>query len=368
MPKVIYITHRFNVESNYYAWGGHGSGQIGDGSIDASSGADFLVPTALNLSNVWAKIIGRQFSTLAIKTDGTLWAWGKNDLGQLGLGDLIDRSVPTQVGSDTWLDIDCYRHSLAIKSDGTLWGWGDNAAGALGNNSTTSTSSPIQIGAANDWMDIACGTASGAYSVGIRGSGSGTLWTWGSGSDGSLGHNNTTNLSSPVQVGARTDWVKCEPATFLRGDSTVWCSGPATLLGRNTGTSVSSPVQALVGSAVVDISAGLNSTIALKGNGELWAWGFNSAGTLGDGTNVTKSSPVMVIGAQIWTQVSTSLAGSVVAIDNGGTLWAWGIGTGARIGDGTRVSKSSPVQISTLTDWIYAYASQGPSYAIRDLP
>jgi alpha-tubulin suppressor-like RCC1 family protein len=99
--------------------------------------------------------------TIATKTDGALWSWGKNNYGQLGLGGTANRSSPVQVGAlTTWSKIASGNaHSLAIKTDGTLWSWGYNGQGRLGLNDTANRNSPVQVGALTTWSRINCGTS-----------------------------------------------------------------------------------------------------------------------------------------------------------------------------------------------------------------
>jgi alpha-tubulin suppressor-like RCC1 family protein len=154
-----------------------------------------------------------------IKTDGTLWAWGYNGSGQLGLGDAIDRSSPVQIGSlTTWSVYSgipgytgfTHSSSLALKTDGTIWAWGNNTYGQLGLGDTINRSSPVQVGSLTTWSIIALGGSKGG-SDGVRASAiktDGTLWIWGSNSFGSLGLGNTIKRSSPTQVGALTTWLQ----------------------------------------------------------------------------------------------------------------------------------------------------------------
>jgi alpha-tubulin suppressor-like RCC1 family protein len=148
--------------------------------------------------------------SLAVKTDGTLWAWGSGNSGGLGLNDTADRSSPTQVGVLTdWAGVAAgIYHSLAVKTDGTLWAWGENHTGSLGlNDQGTDRSSPTQVGALTDWRSIAASVSVpslGAQSFAIKTDG--TLWSWGR-NQATLGHNDTTDRSSPTQVGALTTWV-----------------------------------------------------------------------------------------------------------------------------------------------------------------
>ena len=132
-----------------------------------------------------------------------LYTWGKNNQGQLGLGDVVPRSSPTQVGSGTtWNLVSTSRYStMATKTDGTLWAWGANGYGQLGKNDIVYKSSPTQVGALTNWNLVSVGW----YNV-IATKTDGTLWTWGNNNSGQLGTNDRIYKSSPVQIGAASTW------------------------------------------------------------------------------------------------------------------------------------------------------------------
>ena len=147
---------------------------------------------------------------------GQLWAWGRNTTGigqggQLGLGNLTNYSSPKQVGALTaWFKLSSgFKNSLAIKADGTLWAWGQNASGQIGDGTTTNRNSPVQVGALTSWVTV----ASSYHSLAIKTDG--TLWAWGSGGFGALGLGNATSYSSPMQVGALTTWATVAPGGTL---------------------------------------------------------------------------------------------------------------------------------------------------------
>ena len=103
---------------------------------------------------------GGVLHTIAIKTDGTLWVWGNNVSGRLGLGDITNRSSPVQVGTLTnWSSVSAGSHTMAIKTDGTLWAWGSNGSGRLGLGDITDRSSPVQVGALTNWYSVDLGNS-----------------------------------------------------------------------------------------------------------------------------------------------------------------------------------------------------------------
>ena len=208
----------------------------------------------------WSDVEGGRYNCLAIKTDGTLWSWGLNtDVPMVGDSTSINRSSPVQIGALTnWLKLSAGAGSYkvaAIKTDGTLWGWGRDIFGEIGLNVTGNKNSPNQVGALTTWLEV----ASGAYST-VATQTDGTLWCWGQGAGGQPGQNNTINKSSPTQVGTDTDWAKTgatKEANFaIKNSGTLWGwgNGSQGRLGQDSQISYSSPVQ--LGSSVWQEVAG----------------------------------------------------------------------------------------------------------------
>ena len=178
--------------NSLYTWG-DASPSLGQNALVYRSSA-----VQVGASTNWATISSDGTQFLAVKTDGTLWAWGSNSRGALGLGDTTNRSSPVQVGALTnWSKVDNGNDnsSFAIKTDGTLWSWGYNTWGTLGLNNTTDYSSPKQVGALTTWAKLGCG-----YKNGRAIKTDGTLWNWGRNGYGTLGLNNVTPTSSPFPV------------------------------------------------------------------------------------------------------------------------------------------------------------------------
>ena len=133
-----------------YGWGQNNYGQLGLGNTATINSSPLQVGSLTNWSSVACAFTnGSTFSSFGLKTDGTLWSWGRNNYGQLGLNNTTNYSSPMQVGTLTnWLTVvGGYNHTAAIKTNGTLWTWGYNNLGQLGLNNTTSYSSPKQVGA-----------------------------------------------------------------------------------------------------------------------------------------------------------------------------------------------------------------------------
>nr|QMP83622.1 MAG: hypothetical protein [Caudoviricetes sp.] len=155
----IYQTYSDLFGDSLWSWGGNfrvvADGRLGLGDITHRSS-----PVQVGTLTNWSLVAGGQYHSLATKTDGTLWSWGRNSYGELGLGDTSARSSPVQVGTLTnWsLVVGGFYHSIAIKTDGTLWGWGQNAYGQLGLGDTTHRSSPVQVGLLTNWSLVAAGS------------------------------------------------------------------------------------------------------------------------------------------------------------------------------------------------------------------
>lgn len=193
-------------DNTLWLWGWGASGQLGFGSSGAY--AYKLSPSQLAGTN-WKQVACGQAHTMAVKTDGTLWTWGRNTWGQLGNNTTSDIQSPIQVGSlTTWSQVFSGSQSqnvFAIKTDGTLWAWGRSTNGLIGNGTSGGAyagfSSPVQVGSLTDWRRI-----SGGASHVIATKNNGTLWAWGANPFGGLGTGNTTYTSSPVQIGTDTNW------------------------------------------------------------------------------------------------------------------------------------------------------------------
>jgi alpha-tubulin suppressor-like RCC1 family protein len=338
-----------------WGWGRNDNGQLGDGTTTNRSS-----PVQMGDLSTWTKLdyLGTASSGV-VNSAGELWVWGGNAQGQLGLGDLTNRSSPTQVGSLTdWAAVSSgARFMLAVKTDGTLWSWGWNSDGQLGNGNTTQICSPVQVGSLTDWSSergkfVTDSSASFAIKT------DGTLWSWGDKGSGHLGLNDMTSRSSPTQVGSLTDWAwihSSQPTSgVVKTDGTLWTWGGATngQLGNGTDSGdISSPIQ--IGSLTNwSKTNGANGQfLALKTDGTLWAWGAGGSGRLGLGDTTNRSSPTQIGSLTDWDDVNTiQEAGSAIKTD--GTLWTWGANSQGECGNGGTTATSSPAQVGSLTDWV----------------
>ncbi len=303
------------------------------------------------VAQCWRTIAAAENRTLAIQEDGTLWSWGRNNLGSLGDGTNFNRYLPFQISSQTdWSQIAVSQNhfSFAIKTDGTLWGWGNNSQGYLGNGTGAGTNTPVQIGT-SQWKYIACGMST---AIGIKTDG--TLWGWGYNFHGELGTGNTNSSSTPVLISSDS-WKMAASrmsSTFaIKEDGTLWSWGENIYgqLGYGTLNASYSPIQVGTDNDWRTVVCGGNYIMAIKTNGTLWAWGRNFSGALGDGTYVDKLAPVQ-IGTDLWESIALGEQGASIGIKTDHTLWGWaynGYGQLTSVGSSTSI----PTQIGTDADW-----------------
>jgi alpha-tubulin suppressor-like RCC1 family protein len=308
-----YHTASIKTDGTLWSWGFDGYGQLGQGAVISRSS-----PVQVGALTTWYQAAVATNFTLAIKTDGTLWAWGRNYRGQLGLGNTTNYSSPKQVGALTnWskiavsaaLEPVVYAFSgfaAAVKTDGTLWAWGYNGKGQLGINNTNNYNSPKQVGALTTWQDVSCG---GRTCLALKTDG--TLWSWGFNDRGQLGLGNTVASSSPVQIGALTTWSKI--STGYKHSLAINTSGALWSWGYNnngqlgqgdTGNYKSSPTQVGALTTWSKVAASKASSFSIKTDGTLWAWGNGQNGRLGFNNTANYSSPKQVGALTTWSTLA----------------------------------------------------------------
>lgn len=193
----VYHTVALRDDGTVWVWGSNDYGQLGDSSNWSSTPVQL---TALSGMVITAVAAG-DFHTVALRMNGTLWAWGGNEYGQLGNGSTTRSSFPVQVRTSGVTAITAvsagFSHTLAVAEDGTAWAWGYNLCGQLGNGSTTSSNTPVQVTGLSG-MNVTAVSAGGVHSVALINDGS--VWAWGDNSFGQLGNGDTTQSNTPVQV------------------------------------------------------------------------------------------------------------------------------------------------------------------------
>jgi alpha-tubulin suppressor-like RCC1 family protein len=280
------------------------------GGLGLNNTTSYSSPTQVGALTNWLQVSTGYSCVIAVKTDGTLWSWGNNSNGQLGLGNITYYSSPVQVGSLTnWslASANTRGFCFAIKTDGTLWAWGSNGQGQLGIGNTTSYSSPVQVGSLTNWLQISCGYYVSALALKTDG----TLWSWGRNNYGQLGLGNTISYSSPKQVGALKNWKAIysgvSSVLALKTDGTLWAWGRNNFgqLGLGNRTYYSSPKQ--VGSLTNWSKICVNTAAAaIKTDGTLWSWSQNNFGQLGLGNITSYSSPKQVGSLTNWISLAAS--------------------------------------------------------------
>ncbi|TEB08065.1 Regulator of chromosome condensation (RCC1) repeat protein [Pelotomaculum schinkii] len=342
-------------DGTVWAWGDGAQGKLGDGSTETK----YTPVQVSSLTEVTAAAPGYNH-TLALKDDGTVWAWGYNLYGQLGngvSGTSGTRTVPEQVYGLTGVQAIAAGDgfSLALKNDGTVWAWGKNSYGQLGIGAGGSRTVAEQVYGLTDVQAIAAGKE---HALALKNDG--TVWAWGKNSEGQLGDGTQTNSNKPVQATGLTGVFKAIAAgsgfsLAIKEDGTVWGWGFASSgqLG-NKDLDLTKimrslvPVQASDLTDVKAITAGDNHTMALQTDGSLWVWGNNSQGQLGNGKmgydNGSKV-PIKLYGPEAGIAMLNAGSNYSQALKTDGTAWAWGNNSKGKLGDGTTSERLVPTQV-----------------------
>lgn len=337
-------------DGTLWSWGGDGGwGRLGQGS----STFNLNIPTQIGTASNWDKIYASTTHSIALKTDGTLWIWGGNDFGQLGLGHNNNVFTPTQVGTATWKAFSASRsHTLAIKTDGTLWAWGSNENAALGDGTLVNKNVPTLISGTTDWKNVDCNSG---RSIAIKNNN--TIWTWGFNSPAlGLGINyaGITYVTSPTQIGTDTDWkmvvVGFGYSLALKQNNTLWGWGGNGngQLGNGTTTNNFTPTQIGTDADWDTINVDLFSSAGVKSNGTVWTWGWNNYGQLGNNSTTSATSPVQITTNTNWVVVDIGPS-FTVALNDDGSLYSWGWNYYGQIGNGTTIDQPTPLLINECT-------------------
>ncbi len=312
-----------DADGTLWAWGNNYNGRLGDGTDDDRyTPVQVVGPDGVGLlTNVIGMTSGGSFG-VAIQSDNTVWTWGGNCYGQLGDGTTDDSLTPVQVvgpdGVGFLQDIIAVdsgrRHTVALKSDGTVWAWGYNNSGQLGNDSTDYSETPVQVmGPEGEGFldDVIAVSAGGGFSVALKSDG--TLWAWGGNCYGQLGDGTSDNSYTPIQVqgpdgvGFINDIITVNTGRrhtiAVKSDGTVWTWGYNYdgQLGDGETDDSYTPVQVkgpggvgFLGN-IVEVAAEKYHSFAMDSDGNIWAWGYNSSGRLGDGTENDSLTPVQTL-------------------------------------------------------------------------
>lgn len=330
----------------------------------------------------WTSVTVGGLHTCGLQSDHTVWCWGADDFGQAGsagnLGSTDPNRTPTQVGSDSdWVSLTAGDfHTCGIRSDGTAWCWGSNQVGELGTSTNDGTTTPdpvpAQVGTATAWAQLSAGHD---HTCGVRTDD--TLWCWGLNTDGQLGtptNSGTANANpEPVQVGTDTDWVQVSAGGWhtcaLKTDHSLWCWGANDFgqlgVALNAGTDTAQPVPRQVIGSWAAIAAGDRYTCATRTDGAVWCWGRNTDGQLGHPTNVGTDAPnpdPQQLGVDTdWADVAAG-ENHTCAVKTDGTTWCWGDNAfGETSTAAISGATTTPTQLGTATTWSELSAGWGSS-------
>jgi alpha-tubulin suppressor-like RCC1 family protein len=356
-------------DGTLWTWGANRYGQLGLGHTNS-----LVEPQQVGTDANWRTVSAGAgaYHALAIRDDGTLWAWGDNRFGQLGLGHTNGVTVPTQVGAETiWESVAAgWRHTMAIRTDGTLWACGDNRFGQLGTGSTNNSSVLTNVGSDANWEMVSASLGEGqrrddyyadtcrSHTVALRTDG--TVWAWGNNESGQLGVGDagaffSPIVTSPTQVGDRANWR----AVSAGGLNTVAVSSDGALWAWGSGQSsiTNGPAQIGIATSWRVASSGSMHSMAMSDDGSIWGWGDTQYGQLGVTTSANEygtrytvmpgSSPWQVGSNTTW-QAVVAGAFHTIALDENGTIWSWGGGGLGR----EVVRNASDIQIGAETNWL----------------
>ncbi|MES2747841.1 MAG: hypothetical protein V4648_05655, partial [Bacteroidota bacterium] len=328
-------------------WGwGQNSNKLG---LGLGNLLDQNLPIQIGTANDWATVSAGNVHSLAVKTNGTLWSWGNGQFGQLGNG-IFNSATPnvTQIGTaNDWLQVSAgNRFSLAIKTNGTLWSWGRNNTGQLGINTIIDQNLPVQVGTATNWVRIDAGNQ---HSLAVDAFG--FMYAWGNNTFGQLGDGTNTTSLVPIVITSTNNWALVSAGfdhsmaldvnnilyTFGNNVNGQLCDGT------NTASNLPIPISfsgAGTVSFYIAISAGNSFSLAIRNNNTLWSGGFNTSGQLGLGNNTAVNVLNQVGTNNNHFAISAGDTHSLV-LDNSASLSSTGRGIEGELGIGTNINMNT---------------------------
>lgn len=356
LPLLFPYHARADNDGSVWTWGWNNCGQLGIGS-DSHCASDYTrrsTPQPVSLNDVVAVDAG-QLHTVVLRSNGTVWGWGRNLGGTLGLGTTSNNPTNTPVQAHNISGAIAVAagtdFSIALTSDGTVWGWGSNTEGTIaqptsGQNMVPYKTLPIRIGNLSNIVAIG---ANGFSAAALRSDG--TVWSWGLGSKGQLGNGTSVpNSYTPVMAQNLANVVAIAVGynhkVALKSDGTVWAWGDRFI----SGTPSDSNVPVLIGgiSDVVSIVSGRFHVIAKKSDGTAWSWGQDSHGVLGNTVWNNKNTPTEIVAVQGAIAFAAGHEHSI-ALKPDGTVWSWGLNAFGQLGDGTDIDMMTAVMASGLS-------------------
>jgi uncharacterized repeat protein (TIGR01451 family) len=329
--------------------GNNSNGQLGDGSTTRR-----LTPVAVSGLSSVAEISAGNVHSLARKNDGTVWAWGFNSNGQLGINSTMQQAVPTQVvgvgGSGVLSSIAHISasgnnsHSLAVDTNGVVYAWGFNNNGQLGDGTFTQRNAPVLVtGLTGIFTAVAAGDL---HSLALRNDG--TVWAWGQNANGQLGNGmlESTSHSTPLQVPGLTNVVAIaannQSSFAVKSDGSIWAWGS-----NNADLNVfqqPTPDENMNFPPIVSLAAGNGyNLVTLQFGGIKWVggWGSNNNGQLGTGTfDFGSGVPALGFGGKTVSSISAN--NHSLALMTDGTVWGWGLDNNGQLGDSPTIFNATP--------------------------
>jgi alpha-tubulin suppressor-like RCC1 family protein/uncharacterized protein YkwD len=331
-----------------WAWGLNNLGQLGDGTT-----TNQLTPVQLKNPTGVVAVAGGGYHSLALTGDGTVFAWGNNEHGQLGDGTNSNRSTPVQVAKlgEVVAVAAGGNHSLALTRDGTVFAWGLNNQGQLGDGTRTDQSSPVPVTEIGAVDAIAAGFKHSLAITTDR-----VIFGWGDNEYGQLGNGTTADQPRPVEVSGLRD-VDAIAAGFYHslaltqaGIMWAWGSNNEGQLGDSSLVDRLMPVRVHMpgyAARVASIAAGVGYSLALDQDGITWSWGTDAYGKLAHFHDPYSWLPVEVLGLGRATALAAG-GGHVLALKSDGSVWTWGANYSGQLGDGTTIDRSLPVQVVNI--------------------
>ena len=363
-------TLAINAAGMVWAWGDNSYGQLGNGSKTMQTTPVLVrMSDGTPLSGV-IDIKAGQGHSVALKNDGTVWAWGWNKYGQLGNGTAIDSLYPVQVKQNSLsplTDVTAIaagdNHTLVVKSDGTVWGWGYDYYGQIGDGtsgSSTGIKYPVQVKTGTTFLTGITAISGGVnFSLALKNDH--TVWSWGYNTDGRLGDGTTTNRNKAVQVAFNRDegGTSFDPqgsiiaiavgkySMALTDHGNVWEWGDNQLTPTGIVLFVQSGGLIHWGplSGINMIAAGINHSLALATFGYIYTWGNNDFGQLGSTKQTASTSDIYIVDGQFGSIVGGDTHSAALKPD--GSVWAWGNNTSGQLGNATTTSVNTPINITS---------------------
>lgn len=313
-------------------------------------------------TDVWSSVAvagqaaGHIGHSCGIQVDGSLWCWGPNAAGQLGLGDVDGRARPVQVGSDDdWVQVSVsWSSTCGVREDGTLWCWG-KPYGDL----------PQRVGVASTWTSVNVGDG---YRCGVQEDAS--LWCWGDNESGQLGLGDRQRRGHPTQVGTDLDWQLVATGgthtCAVRSEGTLWCwgTGAQGQLGLGQQETALEPARVGAGTTWSRVSVGVQDSCATRQHHSAWCWGDNKSGQLGTGDRVDYDVPTKVVSAETWERIDVGTA-HACGVRTDSTLWCWGENGSGQLGVGGRYGYPFPVQVRPRSSWTQSAAGAADSCGVE---